>query len=531
MSIFAAVLVLAGMTGADKALPAFELDEDLPGTVQFLGSDTARVYGKEIKKSFKGVLKKNYVKKDKDGFPAGFLHASPPPQVWSGTFWTRDGGTFLRELTLWGLTAHACQTCACLIKLVEKNDAGYFTFPEYFAPGKPGLGNELDGTASIIIGMVLLWERLPIDAPFREQIHAFLHQDASPVRYVLKQLETAPLIAGTGEFGGGCGIPGEHCNTVQNYLILLALEAMARMESRAGFQDDADACKQCATRLMENIERYLVQKNGAWWWCVDPKTFQSDPGIVNHVINKGFGGLNGPGSMYSDALGLEPLAEKHYGVEHSVKTFETLFAVPQRKEQFDKYGIWIQFDEFRAGLSSGPSYGDGYALQAMLLFDKMSMADKALAWMASSTRHPVPEYRIPRKSPFHFYERSYSPEAVGKLDLDVGCGALNLVNVTEQLKVARLIVGVDDLDPACVKLLPRIPPSWSGLHASHWPILTPSGLLRADIRVKRTEEGKIQVEIKIIGDKVIPRLDIRFPTQNGCEWQTFREVSTLFVQK
>ncbi len=531
MTILAAILALTSLADADTASPAFALDSDCPGTIEFFGSDTAALYTTEIAESFKGVLKYNYVRKDKKEFPAGFLHASPPPQIWSGTFWTRDGGTFLRELALWGEFEHACQTCACLIKLVEKNDTGYFAFPEYFAPGKPGSGNELDGTASIIIGMVLLWERLPDDAPFRGQIHAFLHQDASPIRYILKQLESAPLIAGTGEFGGGCGIPGEYCNIVQNYLIMLALEASARMETWAGFPGDADACKKCAARLMENIERYLVQKDGSWWWCVDPKTLQPDPAIVNHIINKGFGGLNGPGCMVADALGLDPLATKDYGVDHSLKTFETLYAVPQRKEQFDKHGIWIQFDEFRAGVSSGPSYGDGYALQAMLLFDKMDMADKALTWMASSTRHPVPEYKIPRKSPYYFYERSYSPDAVGKIDLEVGCGALNLVNVTEQLKVARLIVGVDDLDPAHVKLLPRLPPSWTGLHASNWPILTTPGVIRADIRVERTAEGKIHVEIKTSGGKSIPRLDIRFPTPSGVTWETFHDVETLSTLK
>jgi len=523
--------MLAINTDATNWDPARSLVSDQPGQIQFVGSETAGLYTREIAESFQGVLDKCYVSEEKDGLPAGFVHASPIPQAWSGAFWSRDGGTFLRELVLWGYLERACKTCACLIQLVEKNDKGYYAFPEYFAPGKPGSGDEIDGTTSIIIAMVLLWERLPENDPFRSTVYDFLHQEASPVRYLCKELEQAPLIAGGGEFGGGCGIVGLHCNVVQNYLAMLALESAARMEIKAGHRWEARRYRKFARTLMENIQRYLVKADGSWIWCVEPASLKPDPAVVDYIINKGFGGLNGPGCMYADALGFTPLDSRRYGVENSVRTFDTLFWVPQRRDQFEKYGIWVQFDEFRAGCSSGPSYGDGYALQTMLLFDRMDMADKALYWMAHSTYQPVPEYQLPRESPYHFYERSYSPDAVGKIELEVGCGSLNLVNVTEQLKVARLILGVDDLSPRKARIVPRIPPSWKGIRATGWPINTPCGIVRADIDVERLTDGKTRFAISTEEAKPIQRLDVRLASPKGYTWHRLKHVARAVIDE
>jgi hypothetical protein len=129
--------------------------------------------------------------------------------------------------------------------------------------------------------------------------------------------------------------------------------------------------------------------------------------------------------------------------------------VPLRRKEFDRDGIWTQFDLLAGGLGTSPSYGQGYAMQVMLLFDKLDMAGKTLAWLANTTYDPVPGYKLRRDSPYYFYERAYSFDPADKVNLDEGCGALNLVNVSEPLKVARLLLGVDDLDPELVRIIPR----------------------------------------------------------------------------
>jgi hypothetical protein len=505
------------------------LEGDQPGSIRFYGSPEADLFTREIDESFRGVLRKNYVAKTDDKFPAGFVHASPPPQLWSGTFWTRDGGTFMRELVQWGYFEHAAQLAECLMDLVEKNKDGFYSFPEYFAGKGRGSGTELDGTTSIIIGMVLLWERLPADHPTRARIRDFLTQSASPVQYLKSRLSSEPLVAGSGEFGGGCGIPGEYYNVVQNNLAMLALRAAANLAEETGDAKNAKECRDLAAKLADGMEKYLVDGEGCWIWCVDPKTRKPDPAIVNHEINLGFGGLNGPACMYSDVLGFEPLASDWKGAAHCEKTFMHLYNVPQRKQQFDKYGIWAQFDVFRAGASSDPSYGDGYALQTMLLYDKLEMAGKSLAWLANSTYKPVPEYKLDRESPYHFYERSYSPDAVGRIPLEQGCGVLNLVNVTEPLKVARLVLGVDDTSAREVRIIPRVPPSWMGVEAKNWPIRTRSGVVRADIRFEKKGKGA-ELSLKVAAGQQIGNLKVRMPSAKGNVWQERKNARDLSMR-
>ena len=214
--------------------------------------------------------------------------------------------------------------------------------------------------------------------------------------------------------------------------------------------------------LADNIEKYLVDQDGSWIWCIDPVTLKPNPEIIGNIINKGFGGINGPGCMSSDVLGMESLTSGRRTSDTCIKTFDKLYSSPLRKQQFEKYGIWTQFDDYWKGLGTGPSYGHGYALQTMLLLDRLEMADHALSYLAEATYRPLRANPIDRDSPYWLFERYQSPDAEGILEWDQGCGALNLVCVAEPLKVGRLIVGIDDTKPQRVTIIPRIPTSWQG---------------------------------------------------------------------
>jgi hypothetical protein len=80
----------------------------------------------------------------------------------------------------------------------------------------------------------------------------------------------------------------------------------------------------------------------------------------------------------------------------------------------------------------------------MLFFDNLTITAKALDWLVNATYKSLPEYKLHRDSPYYFYERTYSPDTLGKVKLDEGCGALNLVSVSEPLKILRMMLGVDD---------------------------------------------------------------------------------------
>jgi hypothetical protein len=503
------------------------LAEDQVVSLRFFGSPTADLFTKELDESFQGVLEKNFYPQARDGYPAGFVSASLPGFPWAGTMWSRDGGTFMRELVMRGYYQHAALLAECLMNLVEKNQNGFYAFPEYFKGSQRGSGAEMDGTTSIVIGMVLLWERLPASDPVRKDIQQFLFQESSPLNEIELELKTHPLVAGSGEFGCGLGVSGLCYNVGQNNLVRLTLLAAARMADESGDHGRAEAYRRSSARVTHAMNRYLVDQDGAWLWCIDMKTMKPDPLILNASGNKGVGSINGVASMYADVLGLQPLTSSWTAdFKHSEKTFQQLYNTPLRKTEFDRYGIWTQFDLRAGGLLTSPSYGQGYAIQTMLLFDNMPMAEKALSWLANATYRPVPEYKLHRDSSYYFYERTYSPDAVGKIPLDEGCGALNLVNVSEPLKVSRLMLGVDDHSLEEVDVVPRIPPGWTGVEAHNWPIRTRTGIVRANILYQKTENGG-EFTLTLVPGEQIGDLKVRMPSKSGFVWDEEKNTGSV----
>jgi len=524
----ASVLAWARPTAALQLSAAPQLpgiETRAPASLRFHGSRSAELFTRESDESLRGVLEDSFQQKPSSQLPVGFVNASLPGFPWAGTMWTRDGGTFMRELVMRGYYAHASLLAECLMHLVEKNEDGYYLFPEYFKGSQPASGKELDGTASIIIGMVLLEERLPAGDPTGEHVEKFLFDPASPLAYFQKRLRGGGLIAGSGEFGCGFNFPGECVNVVQNDLIALALMAAGNLAEETGRAALAKDYRGLASGLQQEMLLHLVDRNHAWIWAIDPHTLQPDPAILSGNANLGFGGLNGIASMYPDVLGLTPLQSSWQGIQVSENTFQRLYETPLRKREFDEHGIWTQFDTYAAGLTTSPSYGQAYAMQAMLLFDKLDMVSKALDWLANATYEPIPEYKLHRASPYYFYERYYPPEAVGKIPLAEGCGALNLVNVSEPLKISRLILGVDDSTPGLLRVIPRLPTGWTSMEANNWPVRTTSGVIYVTITYTSTASGADFVLTATGGDR-IPQLSVRLPSAQGTVWKTKRQVGS-----
>ncbi len=504
---------------------SFGLRADTPGRIQFFGSDSARLFSTEVSDSFQGVLDRDFVSRPDGKYPPGFLNASPASQPWYGTMWTRDAGTFMRELVYWGDYEHACQVAQCVMDFVGTNTDGFIAFPRYFDPqGGPGQsGSEMDGQAATIISMVALWQRLPAEDPFRARLYHFLHQQSSPVRGIHYFLKRGPLVPGSGEFGGGKG--HDDYNVIQNNLCALALLSAANMEDEAGDHATAKHWRRDARTLFHHIQKYFVNSRGSWIWGIDMKTLNPNANDVDSATHSGGGGLNGVVCMSADVLGFDPAAWPWQGaLIYCRKTFDELYDFPPRKEQFDKYGIWPQMNYTHKGLLTSPSYGQGYALQDMLLFDKLAMADHGLDFLAQGTfKSPhlifsLDQYHYQRLSPYYFYERMYSPDALGKIQLTAGCGPLNLVNVAEPLKVARLIAGVDDTSMDEVRVIPRLPPSWSGYHMENWPICTSHGVVRTSISVER-KDGTTDFALHIEQGGDIPKLAVCLPGKNGTIWK------------
>jgi hypothetical protein len=486
--------------------------------ITFTGCKEADWFSREIDESFAGVLAKNYVSDPAKG-PVGFTTASIDGRYWHDTMWFRDAGTFLRELVHFGLWDEAKNVFRASLDHVALNEQGYYTFPMYVRANERASGHELDGTATMVIGALLLLERLPAADPFRETITQFLTAPTSPARYVLKVLGERPLVAlvaGDGEFGGGCGISGLFYSVVQNALVLWMLEMIgARMNGGETATELRAHCGRAAATLKAELLRRFVAEDGTWHWCLDVNTAQPDHAIINHEINRGFGGLNGVFSYACDVRGLTPLHRPEPWVFPALQTFWKLLSHPRRLKQFQQYGIWTQFDDYMMGYLTGPSYGHGYALQSMLLMDRPELYTKAANWLAWATVEPG--YPVTRPSPHWIYERYYSPDAQGRADLEEGCGALNLVNVAEALKVARLMIGLDDhtLDPA--RIIPRLPAGWTRAEARRLPVRCEGGHVLLDVEIEADASGAVVgVQGTVTGP--LPPLHIRLGTAINPRW-------------
>ena len=486
------------------------------GKISFFGDSTAELFTRELDESLSGVLERNFIRSD-DVNLNGFVTASIDGRPWYDTMWSRDAGVFLRELVSWGYIQEASLLAENLIRLVRLNPKGYYTFPMYFKMGCPGQGSELDGTCSVIIGLALLWERVDAGAPVKEIVEEFLFGGKSPLYYITEMLEGSPLIPGSGEFGGGMGVDGEYYNAVQNFLVYYALTISARIAGLSGNERLKNLCEDKASGLIRNIERYFIGSDNTWTWCVDTNSLKPDQAVLNAKANKGFSGINGIAAMYGDVLGLDPCGEQWPYAAVCEATFDRLLNFPKSREQYDKYGIYIQFQSLCNGLLTSPSYGQGYALQTSLLLNRFHETDKLIAYLTEATYKPPAGYKLDRYSGFHFYERLLSPDYFTMLpddreETDQGCGALNLVNVAEPLKIARLIAGIDDTSSRVLRIIPRLPEAWQGVVVSDWPVLCGGKLLTLNMRFERNASP---VMLSLSLDGIAPMIEVILYGRDG----------------
>lgn len=499
-------------------------------SLHFSGNQTAELFSKEIKESIKGAINNSLFQAETSEFPKGFTRSSLPGHPWYNTSWTRDAGTFLRELALWGYTDQAVLVAEYLRTHVTLNPDGFYTFPNYFKGNGSGWGVEMDGTSTIVIGMVRLWQRLPRNHGMKVKLQDFLTGHYSPVAYLQKKLERQPLIDGSGEFGGGWMIKGRWYNIVSNIFSLQAILACAEMEEELGNTVKAQSLRTSAVGLMKSIDKYLTDpKEGTWIWSINPLTMLPDSAVLNNPKVKGVASINGAMSSYADANGLEPVANGWSGTRPSEATLNKIYSYPIRKKLFEKYGMCTFLDSTSRSTSdlinaSWLSYCDCYAAQTLLLLDKPEKTDKILTWIAAATyMSGVPtsdfiqklsqgkakiDYHAP-DSTFWFTERNFSPDFKGKIDK--GCGKLNIVNVAEPLKLARIMLGIDDRYSDTVRLVPRLPETWTGIEAHNWPVKTKEGVVCVDLTIQKRTGKQSVIQLKVLDKKTIPNLVIKFP--------------------
>ncbi|MCL5270466.1 MAG: hypothetical protein M1457_07940 [bacterium] len=109
-------------------------------------------------------------------------------------------------------------------------------------------------------------------------------------------------------------------------------------------------------------------------------------------------------------------------------------------------------------------YGQGYMTQAALLLDQMADATQFLDMLLRHCYLPrLGGWTCPEGIILHRSGKYYLP-VNGYMGQDV--------HVAESTKALRLMLGVDDNDPAHLRLVPRYPAAWTRLAIDKYPVLT-----------------------------------------------------------
>lgn len=485
--------------------------------IEFGGDNIAALFTKELNDSIEGALTYNYVAQEQDGFPKGFLRASKKGNVWDDTCWTRDAG-FARELAYYGFIEEAENAVSYLLDNVAENEDEFCVFPEFLKPGQKGAGYEIDGTANIVIAAMEVYRRSS-DADLRSKIGNFLTNDASPIKFILHKLKSEPLIAGSGEFGGGWKVPGMHYNVVQNFLareMTLKYAEFIRDTDRA----ESERCFAAANTLYENILKYLTY-NGRFLWSIQPETLKPYPLKVPESQNTA--NINGIAPSVYDGEGINCLSGSPLLRDLIKNTlYSNLNSCKLRKKLFGKYGLVSFTDECRhyseeyIGHTSWLSYCNCYAAQTAALIGEKEVLKKSVEFIALSTlyggnmtkddfKHRA-EATAPKNAPLYFTERNFSPDWRGKRP--PGCGFLNLVNVTEPMKLSRIMAGIDNKSGAggAITISPRLPAGFNRVTVKEWR-LSPDTLVDYEYNIS---QGKPKFDIHFTGEKIDYRPDFDF---------------------
>lgn len=153
---------------------------------------------------------------------------------------------------------------------------------------------------------------------------------------------------------------------------------------------------------------------------------------------------------------------------------------------------------------TGMGYGQCYITEAALLLDRMSDARNLVEWMARLCYAPgLPHpYRAPEGATIA------SDKSVWRRWGDLG----NLYQMAEVVYATHVVIGIDDIDPAQLKLMPRLPIGWTGLEVKQWPIRTTCGgksvLTHLSTKLSRDEDGR-RFDMSIRSDDSIDACRVR----------------------
>ncbi len=172
--------------------------------------------------------------------------------------------------------------------------------------------------------------------------------------------------------------------------------------------------------------------------------------------------------------------------------------------------------EYASGVAMG--YGHGYITQSALLLDRMKDASGMIQWLAKLTYFNGQEpYIVPEACEVDENAKWWHRST------DLG----NAVQEAENIKSIRLLVGVEDLNPDKLRILPRLPAGFTNMNVENYLITSKSdGQIKqifADINFSRLWNEDI---FKISASDKFDSLSVRLGPYENSVTQILVEVNS-----
>jgi len=241
----------------------------------------------------------------------------------------------------------------------------------------------------------------------------------------------------------------------------LGLLAYAEMAEQSGRTEKAKRWKLQAKRLFDAMETYYPTTIEPWGNVWNPKK----NGMYNYLHS----------TLAPACVGMD-----YYGYDVMNKLPDDWQSRTERT-----YQMQLTKNEPPYAATAGMGYGQGYITQTALLMDKMADASQMVDWMAKVCFAPRQEhpYRVPEGSIIS--DDSLTWRRWG----DLG----NLYQLAEVVYTIHLILGIDDLNPDELIIMPRLPLGWKNINLQQWPVRTTSNniskTLYLDMKIKRTDNS------------------------------------------
>lgn len=440
--------------------------------------------------------------------PDGFYHTSTPGALawagvpWSaggefGTWrngvgiyadasWSRDLGRTMQELADLGFLSPAERGLDLALKdarAYEENPS--LTFHGHPLPPHwsrvinrpdPSTPFENDGHGLISLALYKLWQRLPNrDAWLRAHwTDVKAAGDWIPWQFDHPELSGAKdgVLYTTGESAGGKGY-----SVYPDYICMTALEALARMADSIGETQSAALWRDRAAQMRSAMfAHYIITdpKYGSVWTL-------TDAGWPNKST------VLGPIILQADYTAYEP--------DHDPKWLAADQAAYQRLlDTYKPLGFY--------GWAMG--YGQGFVTQSALLLDRMNDATTMFHWTAREIYDPA----VGPAASFIVPEGAQL-DPTGQFIYRTGDQG-NGVQEAEIVKAFRIVLGVDDLDPAHPRLTPRMPYGWTELAVDKYPMLfSQNGKVETALLNYRLTRSSGQMRLTVSADKPIGAIPIR----------------------